>query len=91
MNPLYRIRKAVREGRYLFTDHARDEAAVDGIRLREAVAVLLTGVLDSSYTDDQRGARYTVRGWIEQAEIDVVCRFEDDGTLLIIITLYVVD
>jgi hypothetical protein len=88
---LRRIRRAVRAGRYLFTDHAIEEAQADGLLLEEVVDVLLTGDVDSIYTDDPRGPRYVVRGDVAALEVDVVCRFRDDGTLLIIITVYVVD
>lgn len=88
---LRRIRRAVRAGQYLFTDHAVEEAQADGLLLEEVVDVLLTGDVDSIYTDDPRGPRYVVRGDVAELEVDVVCRFRSDGTLLIIITVYVVD
>ena len=53
--------------------------------------MLLNGELDSTYTHDIRGTRYVIRGDVAEDEVDVVCRFRDDGTLLIIIMVYVVD
>ncbi|MHB8626872.1 MAG: DUF4258 domain-containing protein [Aggregatilineales bacterium] len=91
MDAIIRIRRAVRRGKYEFTDHALIEAYADGLRQRDAIDVLLTGALDSAYTDDDRGVRYVIRGDVGQDEVDVVCRFRDDGVLLIIITVYVVD
>jgi hypothetical protein len=91
MSAINRIRKAVREGRYIFTDHAIDEAQDDGLLLAEVVDVLLQGEIDSIYTEDVRGTRYIVRGDVDEIEVDVVCRFRSDGKLLIIITVYVVD
>jgi hypothetical protein len=88
---LLRIRRAVREQRYLMTDHALEEADADNLTLDDILHVLLTGEIDSIYTDDPRGERYVVRGDVQAAEVDVVCRFRSDGTLLIIITVYVVD
>jgi hypothetical protein len=88
---LTRIRRAVRERRYQMTDHALEEADADELTLDDIVNVLLTGDLDSIYTDDLRGPRYVIRGDVDQSEVDVVCRFHNDGTLLIIITVYVVD
>jgi len=88
---LVRIRKAVREKRYQITDHALEEADNDNLTLDDIVYVLLNGALDSIYTDDVRGSRYVVRGDVEEDEVDVVCRFRQDGTLLIIITVYVVN
>lgn len=88
---LTRIRRAVGEGQYVFTDHLLEEAAADGLTTDDALNVLLTGMLDSIYNDDLRGIRYTVRGEFERDEVDVVCRFKRDGTLLIIITMYIVE
>lgn len=88
---LARIRRAVREKRYQMTDHALEEADADNLTLDDILDVLLNGGLDSAYTDDPRGPRYVVRGDVDEAEVDVVCRFRSDGTLLIIITVYVVD
>lgn len=88
---LARIHRAVRDGRYFITDHALDEAGIDNLLEEDIVEVLLTGALDSIYTDDSRGPRYVVHGDVDEFEIDVVCRFRRDGTLLIIITVYLVD
>jgi hypothetical protein len=88
---LARIRRAVREKRYQMTDHALEEADEDDLTLNDILSVLLNGDLDSTYTDDPRGTRYVIRGDVDENEVDVVCRFRQDGTLLIIITVYVVD
>jgi len=91
MSVIDRIRKAVRDGQYIFTDHAIEEAQADNLLLADVVDVLLYGEIDSVYTEDIRGTRYVVRGDIDDDEVDVVCRFRSDGKLLIIITVYVVD
>ena len=88
---LARIRQAVREKRYQMTDHALEEADDDDLTLTDILNILLYGELDSTYTDDSRGTRYVIRGDVDEDEVDVVCRFHQDGTLLIIITVYVVD
>jgi len=88
---LKRIQQAVREKRYQMTDHALEEADADDLTLDDILDVLLNGDLDSTYTDDPRGPRYVMRGDVDEDEVDVVCRFRSDGTLLIIITVYVVD
>lgn len=88
---LARIRNAVREKRYQMTDHALEEADDDDLTLDDILDVLLNGELDSTYIDDPRGTRYVIRGDVDDDEVDVVCRFRQDGTLLIIITVYVVD
>ena len=91
MSATNRIREAVREGRFVFTDHALEETQEDGLLLSEITQVLLHGEIDSIYTEDIRGTRYVVRGDIGEMEVDVVCRFRTDGKLLIVITVYVVD
>jgi hypothetical protein len=91
MSDIDRIRRAIREGKYGFTDHAVEEVQNDGLLLAEVIDVLLYGEIDSIYTEDKRGTRYVVRGDVADLEVDVVCRFDLDGTLLIIITIYVVD
>jgi hypothetical protein len=88
---LTKISTCVREKRYRFTDHALEEADADDLSLNDIVDILNTGYIDSIYTEDLRGVRYVVRGTVNGAEVDVVCRFQNDGTLLIIITVYVVD
>ena len=88
---LTRIRRAVRSGRYIISDHALDEAGFDDLLEADILDVLLTGSLDAVYSDDPRGPRYVVRGTIEPFEFDVVCRFQASGVLLIIITVYQVD
>lgn len=86
---LVRIRRAVRERRYLITDHALEEADADTLTLTDVLDVLLNGYLSAVYTDDFRGPRYAIRYRIGDAEAEVVCRFRPDGSLLIVITIYV--
>lgn len=84
---LARIRQAVREKRYQITDHALEEADADDLALDDILDVLLNGDLDSTYTEDLRGTRFVIRGDIDDDQVDVVCRFRHDSTLLIIITV----
>ena len=88
---LARIRRAVREKRYQITDHALEEADNDDLTLADILNVLLHGDLDSTYTYDPRGIRYVIRGDVGIDEVDVVCRFRQDGTLLVIVTVYIVN
>lgn len=88
---IHSIRRAVRDQRYQMTDHALEEADTDNLTLDDILQVLLTGDLDSIYSDDPRGIRYVVRGNVHEGEVDVVCRFRSNGTLLIIVTVYVVN
>jgi len=91
VSTIQRIQRAILEGNYEFTDHAIEEAYADDLSLQDVVDVLLQGDIDSIYTEDPRGTRYVVRGDIDDFEVDVVCRFRSDETLLIIITVYRVD
>ena len=89
MNPLQRIRQAIREERYRVSTHANDEMADDALEIADIEQMILTGKIHKKLTHDVRGTRYEIFG----ATIDhrygyVVCRFLSSGTLLII-TAYV--
>lgn len=71
-NVLKQIRQAVRDKRYQISDHALEEADADALTLNDILTVLSHGDLDSSYTDDPRGARYVIRGYVDEYEVDVV-------------------
>ena len=90
MTDQQRIRHAVRDGRYVFSDHAVEEAQADHLNFSDIVSVLLQGEIDSVYTDDPRGERYVVRGDRAGDDLDVVCRFRGDE-VLVIIPVYLVD
>jgi hypothetical protein len=51
---LARIRNAVRERRYQFTDHALEEADNDDLTLDDILDVLLNGELDSTYNEREK-------------------------------------
>lgn len=87
-----RIRRAVREGRYEFTDHALEEMDEDNITEGDVRQTLLHGSLVAKLTDDPRGIRFVVRGTPtdKDIEIEVVCRFLPSG-LLRIITAYMLE
>lgn len=57
---LLRIRRAVQNGCYVFTDHVLEEAEADNLTTDDVLQVLLTGGLDSTYHDDPRGVRYVI-------------------------------
>ena len=85
-----KIRKAVREGRYIITDHVLEEAKNDSLMIEDIVTVLLNGILLDVFEHDPRGVRYVVGAQILENNVEVVCRFRNDGTLLIVITVYIV-
>jgi hypothetical protein len=88
---LQEIRRAVRERRYRFRDHAIDELRKDGLTVDDALNALLTGALTAIFDNDdlQRGQRYEVIGAdLAGYELGVLCRFTTRGDLLLIITAY---
>lgn len=88
MDITYRIRKAVREKRYVITYHAYREAFEDNLTEQDILDILRIGELIETYTDDPRGDRYKLGGIIGEAEVDVICRFDEDGRLVIVITVW---
>ena len=89
MQTLERIRSAVLNRRYAFSEHAYDEMDEDnhGVNLSGQV-----GRLDIKYivlTDDPRGTRYVVvgTGCDLTTQVAVVARFVE-GEQLLIITVY---
>ena len=89
MSAMKRIRRAVRERRVEFSDHALDEMDDDNLAVEQVKTVLLHGALHARNTDDRRGVRYIVRGAVDDQDVAVVCRFRGAG-LLWIITVYAV-
>jgi hypothetical protein len=88
---LKEIRRAIRERRYRFRDHAIDELRKDGLTVDDALNALLTGEITAIFDNDdlQRGQRYEVIGEdLEGYELGVLCRFTARGDLLLIITAY---
>jgi hypothetical protein len=87
---LRRIRRAAREERYEFTQHAVEEMDEDDLTDAEVREVLLRGHVIRELSDDARGERFVLRGrprGREQAEVEVVCRFLCSERLRII-TVY---
>jgi len=86
-----RIRLAVTEGRYLYSDHALEEMDDDRLLESDVVDVIMKGKLVAKLTSDPRGLRFVIRGTtVEADEIEVVCRFLSSG-ILRIITVYAVE
>ncbi len=85
MTAIERIRKATREQRYRISSHANEEMSDDNLEVIDVEQALLAGVIAYKFTLDPRGTRYEVIGTTaDQRRIGVVCRFLQDGTLLII-------
>jgi hypothetical protein len=86
-----RIRSALTEGCYFFSDHALEEIDDDGLLESDVLKVLMRGKIVAKLTGDTRGVRYVVRGTVEEeTEIEVVCRFLPSRNLRII-TVYAIE
>jgi uncharacterized protein DUF4258 len=86
-----RIRLALTESRYLYSDHALEEMDDDGLLESDVNDVIMRGKVVAKLTGDPRGLRFVVRGTTveEGVEIEVVCRFLPSGNLRII-TVYAI-
>ncbi len=85
MNPLQRMRRAVREQKYRISAHANDEMADDFLTSADVERVILTGEIARENTRDPRGTRYEVFGdTLDGRSAFVVCRFLLSGALLVI-------
>ena len=83
---LQRIRAAIFNGDYDLTQPAVEEMAEDGLTLIDVEHAVLNGGITKTETDDERGTRFTIRGWSADAhvEVGVVGRFTEVGIYLII-------
>jgi hypothetical protein len=87
MDILSRIRQAIQDGHYEFTDYALQQALEDYISMEEVIEAVMNGELYSTYSDDSRGPRYLVRHDMGEDVIDVVCQFRSVDSMLIIIVV----
>jgi len=85
MDPLQRMREAIREQRYRISAHANDEMADDDLIAADIESIILTGRIAQVFTHDPRGARYEVSGRAtNDRQAYVVCRLLLSGVLLVI-------
>ena len=85
MDPLQRMRQAIREAQYRLSSHANDEMSDDLLVLADVERVILTGTIVRVLTHDPRGTRYEVFGVaLDGRRAYVVCRSLLSGNLLII-------
>jgi hypothetical protein len=86
---LERVRNAVLDSRYIFTEHATEEMNNDLLDILDIEAALLTGKIEQTLTHDPRGTRYVVAGLAtdQSTRIEVVVRFVKDDDLLVL-TVY---
>ena len=88
MSTIQRIRRKILDREYYLSAHAEDEMLDDGLERLDVENAILTGEIEKNMTEDVRGTRYRIEGMAKDGrKIHVVCRFKEDGNL-IIITVY---
>jgi hypothetical protein len=88
MATLQRIRQKIIDRDYYLSSHAEDEMLDDGLERADIENAILKGKIEKKLTKDIRGTRYRIEGPARDGRlIHVVCRFKEDGNL-VIITVY---
>lgn len=84
-----RVRSAILDQRYVFSEHAYEEMDEDHLDAIDVEAAILTGRVAQELTEDPRGPRYVIIGnsCDETTQTGVVVRFVEHDQLLII-TVY---
>ncbi len=91
MNPLQRMRQAIRKQKYRISSHANEEMSEDFLIADDIEYIIQSGKIRQRFTKDSRGRRYAVLGdAVDGRRAYVVCRFLLSGVLLII-TAYVAE
>jgi len=76
------LRRKIVSGRYEVTQHAKDEAANDGLDTEDLESIVLTGKIARKLTKDKRGTRCVVLGMTrDKHEAETVCRVLASGRL----------
>ena len=57
-----RIKRNVRQGNYVVSQHCREQLAEDGFLVQDAIAAILSSVECDIFTDDESHVRYVVHG-----------------------------
>jgi hypothetical protein len=88
MSTIQRIRQSVINRNYYLSSHAEDEMWADQLERSDIENAILRGKVEKRLTKDLRGTRYRLEGPARDGRlIHVVCRFNENRTL-IIITVY---
>ncbi len=85
MTRLQAIRQKVIEREYYLSSHAEDEMIDDNLERDDIENAILKGKIEKKLTQDIRGTRYRIEGLSKDGRtIHVICRFKEDGSLIII-------
>lgn len=88
MATIDQIRQKIQNRDYYLSSHAEDEMVDDYLERRDVEQAILQGRIEKTMTHDTRGTRYRIEGLtMDNRLIHVICRFRDEGSL-IIITVY---
>lgn len=81
------IKIAVRDGSFVFSTHADQEAADEDIDIAEVRDAILNDEILEQYEDTGRGPSCLILGFVSDRPIHVVCGWRRDT--VVIITVYV--
>lgn len=85
MATIQKIRQKVLEKEYYLSSHAEDEMLDDGLERSDVEHAIQKGRIEKKLTEDIRGTRYRIEGPANDGRlIHTVCRFKEDGNLIII-------
>jgi hypothetical protein len=85
MKVLQRIRQKIIDRDYYLSVHAEEEMANDNLERSDIEYAIIKGMIEKKLTEDIRGTRYRIEGPTSDGRmIHVVCRFKEQGSLLII-------
>ena len=88
MGTLQRIRRRAVDKEYYLSGHAEHEMWADHLERSDVENAIRKGRIEKRMTRDPRGTRYRIEGPANDGRlIHVVCRFNEDGEL-IVITVY---
>lgn len=85
MSTIQRIRQKILDKDYYISWHAEEEMLDDNLERDDVVTAILQGAIERKMTHDIRGTRYRIEGSAKDGRtIHVICRFKEDGNLVII-------
>jgi hypothetical protein len=87
---LSRMRKKIRERKYIMTLHAEEEMNEDGLTIYDVERGILTGQISERQKDKVTAEwKYLIRGGtVEGGEIELIAKLSPTGKL-VIITVYI--
>jgi len=81
------IKAQVRDGNFVVSAHADQEAADEGIDIVEIRDAILNGEILESYSNTGRGTSCLILGFVDDNPIHVVCGWRRES--VVIVTVYI--